>query len=119
MKLSFYQDPGHGWVKVSLKLINKLGINDKISSYSYVRKDNAYLEEDCDFGILADALEANKITYTLIDKVSRTRSSKIRSYDRYIPSELYQCAKNFNLNIKASTINPGITMFILDPKGGN
>ena len=42
MKLFYYQDPGHGWIKVSNNLLNKLAINDKISSYSYMRKDYAY-----------------------------------------------------------------------------
>ena len=83
MKLFYYQDPGHGWIKVSNNLLNKLAINDKISSYSYMRKDYAYLEEDCDVGILFDALEKKGVTYQIISKVSRNRSSKIRSYDRY------------------------------------
>ena len=83
MKLFYYQDPGHGWIKVSNNLLNKLAINDKISNYSYMRKDYAYLEEDCDVGILFDALEKQGLTYQIISKVSRNRSSKIRSYDRY------------------------------------
>ena len=83
MKLFYYQDPGHGWIKVSNNLINKLAINDKISSYSYMRKDYAYLEEDCDAGLLFDALEKRGIKFEVISKVSRMRSSKIRSYDRY------------------------------------
>ena len=83
MKLFYYQDPGHGWIKVSNKLLNKLAINNKISNYSYMRKDYAYLEEDCDVGILFDALEKQGVTYQIISKVSRNRSSKIRSYDRY------------------------------------
>ena len=83
MKLFYYQDPGHGWIKVSNNLLNKLAINNKISNYSYMRKDYAYLEEDCDVGILFDALEKQGLTYQIISKVSRNRSSKIRSYDRY------------------------------------
>ena len=47
-KYMFYQDPGHGWVKVFVKELEQLGIADKISSFSYRRKDFAYLEEDCD-----------------------------------------------------------------------
>jgi hypothetical protein len=50
-----------------------------------MRKDYLYLEEDCDFGILADALKANNITYTLIDKVSRNRSS--RNFDPMLFSQ--------------------------------
>ena len=42
-----------------------------------------HMEEDCDVGILFDALEKKGVTYQIISKVSRNRSSKIRSYDRY------------------------------------
>lgn len=35
MKFQFYADPGHGWVEVKRELLKELGIEDKISSYSY------------------------------------------------------------------------------------
>jgi hypothetical protein len=83
MKFTYYTDPGHGWVKVSRKLLEKLAIADKISSYSYSRGDSVYLEEDCDLSHLYDALKQRN---TKIDLVTRhtNRSSKIRSYNTYI-----------------------------------
>ena len=33
----YIQDPGHGWVKVPIKLLVELGIYKEISSYSYYR----------------------------------------------------------------------------------
>lgn len=43
-----FHDPGHGWVRVSIAELCKLGIVDGISSYSYRRGGWAFLEEDCD-----------------------------------------------------------------------
>lgn len=57
-KYQFFNDPGHGWLKVSIAEIKTLGIADKISSYSYRTKNYAYLEEDCDYSIFVTAWEA-------------------------------------------------------------
>ena len=38
-QFNVYSDPGHAWVKVSRKLLVKLGIADKITLYSYQRGD--------------------------------------------------------------------------------
>jgi len=42
----FFEDPGHGWLRVPLKEVEPIA--DKISPYSYMRGKYAYLEEDCD-----------------------------------------------------------------------
>ena len=44
----FFSDIGHGWLKVPRSLLNKLGIENKISTYSYQKGDYVYLEEDAD-----------------------------------------------------------------------
>ena len=81
-KFVAYEDPGHGWVKVSLFLLRKLNIADKITSCSYQRGDYVYLEEDCDFSTFYDAMsradKAIKIESRHTDK-----QSKIRSYEPY------------------------------------
>lgn len=80
--LQIFSDPGHGWVRFPKSRLAKLGIADKISTYSYQRGANAFLEEDCDLSVLADALIRNG--YKLTFKTSHTnRRSKIRSYDYY------------------------------------
>ena len=56
--LIFWHDPGHGWLIVPKKDLIDLGIASKISSYSYVFKDNILLEEDCDAEIYWNAAEA-------------------------------------------------------------
>lgn len=45
---TFYNDPGHGWLEVTVVELEQLGIDDKISQFSYREGNHAYLEEDCD-----------------------------------------------------------------------
>lgn len=89
----FYSDPGHGWAKVSIRELNKLGIADKITTYSYMRGDYAYLEEDCDLTTYVNALrdagykdEQIKFKGT----TSAYRQSRIRGYDYYSYKSLNQ-----------------------------
>lgn len=44
----FHSDPGHGWLAVKRTELQRLGILNKITSYSYQRGGTVYLEEDCD-----------------------------------------------------------------------
>jgi hypothetical protein len=78
----FYTDPGHGWVSVKLETLKTLGIAEKISGYSYMRGASAYLEEDCDLSVLANALrdKGYEIKYSVNNS---NRSSKIRNFERY------------------------------------
>lgn len=82
MKLHFYSDAGHGWVKVSKKLLVKLGIADKVSGYSYARNDSAYLEEDCDASLLIGALQEKGIAFEIVEHCTN-RQSRIRGYAVY------------------------------------
>ena len=80
--LHLFADPGHGWVRFPKARLARLGIADRISPYSYQRGKNAFLEEDCDLSVLADALIRNG--YELTFKTGHTnRQSKIRNYERY------------------------------------
>lgn len=58
MKYRFIEDPGHGWLEVNISEIKRLGIEPKISRYSYVKGAMAYLEEDCDLGVFRQAKES-------------------------------------------------------------
>ena len=82
MKFDFYADPGHGWVKVTMKLIKELKIENDISHYSYQKGDNVYLEED---GDLAKFLKAMKKADKLVEfrEYHINESSKIRNYACY------------------------------------
>lgn len=57
-KAHYYCDGGHGWLQVSLKDLEALGIAKDISSCSYQQNKFAYLEEDCDMGIYIWAMRA-------------------------------------------------------------
>ena len=81
--MDYIQDPGHGWFKVSIKQLVKLGIADRISNFSYRRGTWAYLEEDCDATILFNALRERGIEPTIRERVARERRSKIRNYSSY------------------------------------
>ena len=82
---TIYTDPGHGWVKVPIARLVKLGIVDKITPYSYMRNETAYLEEDCDFSTYVGALKANGIDVKFKEKHTN-KSSKIRSYRCFSPT---------------------------------
>jgi hypothetical protein len=55
--LVWHADPSHAWLEVTHKELMELGIDLKISSYSYRNGDMCYLEEDCDAGIYINALK--------------------------------------------------------------
>lgn len=81
--INVYTDPGHGWAKVSRATLKRLGLEEKISSYSYQRNDQVYLEEDCDLSLYISALKDQGFSITFREHVCRERRSKIRSYDQY------------------------------------
>lgn len=86
MKFNFYTDPGHGWLKVPMKLLKELKIEKDISCHSYYRKGHVYLEEDCDLLKFVNAMKEQR-NWTFLEqniKSSHTdRSSKIRNYEMY------------------------------------
>lgn len=94
MKLTKFNDPGHGWLKVPISLLKALEIEKDISSFSYMRGEYAYLEEDCDAFKFETAMK--KINNPFEIKDSHTNNqSKIRNYNcykNYTPEE--QIEKN-------------------------
>ena len=82
IKIQVFEDPGHGWARFPKARLVKLGIADRISTYSYQRGTNAFLEEDCDLSLLINALKTRG--YEVEFAVSHTnRQSKIRNYACY------------------------------------
>ena len=83
--MDYIQDSGHGWFKVKIDALVKLGIAEQISGYSYWRGDWAYLEEDCDASRYFAALTAaGKPMPKIVDKVARERPSKVRHYKSFV-----------------------------------
>jgi hypothetical protein len=82
MTLDYYQDSGHGWVKIHLDKLKALGIDKDISYFSYTRGSYAYLEEDGDLSILIKACNDKGIVLKFREHNS-DRDSKIRNYQSY------------------------------------
>ena len=80
--LQSFSDPGHGWVRFPKARLVKLGIADRISPFSYQNGANAFLEEDCDLGLLITALRDRGYDVKFKGG-SSNRQSKIRGYARY------------------------------------
>ncbi|KKK46807.1 hypothetical protein LCGC14_3161520, partial [marine sediment metagenome] len=70
------------WLRVRRAELVKLGIADKISGYSYMSGDYAYLEEDCDAGVLVEALLERGIIVGTTE-VYQDHLSPIRFMDRF------------------------------------
>lgn len=82
MKLTYYQDPGHGWIATTNAMIQKLGIAGKISQYSYTDGDRVFLEEDLDAYHLVNALRATGEPIEIVESFSKT-DSFIRRLPRF------------------------------------
>lgn len=54
-KYKYLEDAGHAWLEVPIADIVALGIEDRISQYSYQKGKYAYLEEDSDAPIFIQA----------------------------------------------------------------
>jgi len=79
---TFFSDPSHAWLKVPRKALTELGIEKKITHYSFVYGDYVYLEEDCDAYLFLEA--AHNHGWELRIKEEYTdKLSKIRSYRSY------------------------------------
>ena len=81
MKLTYHTDAGHGWVEVSWSVIESLGIGSSISPYSYMNKNSAFLEEDCDAPVAINRLKEMGYTVELVE--SYKENSPIRNYRRF------------------------------------
>jgi hypothetical protein len=80
---TFTADPGHGWIHVSKAELRRLGIANRITSYSYMHGEMAYLEEDCDFSTFAQAKRDHGEEFSI--DVRHVNSTPIRGYRSYSP----------------------------------
>ncbi len=79
----FYSDPSHGWLKVPIAELKRLGIANKISRCSYMRGKFAYLEEDADATLFVNTKKARGEPVKFREHIG-DKSSKIRSYHDYV-----------------------------------
>lgn len=80
---TLHSDPGHGWLEVPRGLLDTLGIAGDISTYSYIRGDTAYLEEDCDASRFVEAMRAAGQAFEIVE-LDINRDHWIRNLQRFI-----------------------------------
>ncbi len=85
IELTFHTDPGHGWLQVPKSELEKYGIADKVSRYSYMKNDSAFLEEDCDAQLYTDALDAAGVNFDVNETYAE--NTPIRRYMSYRPTK--------------------------------
>ncbi len=79
IKINVYSDAGHGWAQVQRAELKRLGILQKISSFSYQRGTYVYCEEDMDLSTYCDALRACGNEPDFVEHHTDSES-QIRSY---------------------------------------
>ncbi len=87
-KIHWVSDPGHAWLKVSIREILSLDIQSQISEYSYYHGDYAYLEEDCDANVYFTAImgeewHKNPMNFLKVSSIPHKHTdtdAKCRSY---------------------------------------
>ena len=88
----FIMDPGHGWLRVPMKLLEDWDIDILISEYSYRTREFAYLEEDCDAGIFSREARRRDFKYKVVDKY-------IEDFQTYLN---HSFVTRFNNNIRTA-----------------
>ena len=82
MKITYFNDGGHGWYSVKRSKLAAMGVLGKVSGFSYQKGDSVYLEEDCDAGLFFNALtEEEKQSIKVIDSYSQ--ACPVRNYERF------------------------------------
>lgn len=80
---TFFQDPGHGWIRVSPADCADVGLSaDSFTRYSYRDANFFYLEEDCDASRFAEAYQAKHGCQLRIKDSHRNSDSPIRRLAR-------------------------------------
>jgi len=84
LELTFYTDPGHGWLKVRKADVDALGV--RVSGYSYISPKGSYLylEEDCDAPAFLRAAEGAGWTVIHEHSIHSNSDSFIRRYRRTV-----------------------------------
>lgn len=80
MKLTKYNDPSHGWLKISQKQYRTIMGDQMPSRFSYAKGEFFYLEEDCDLQFFLKEATKQGCEISFAEKTSSKRS-KIRNYE--------------------------------------
>lgn len=83
ISFAYYRDAGHGWVAVKRSAVEKLGIANEITDFSYQRGKMCYLEEDCDMNTFMKAYYDMFGRYPNLRNVDHGQYSWVRSQERF------------------------------------
>lgn len=79
----FYADPGHGWLKVSKRQLEMVGLTpDSFTPYSYKRGNSFFLEEDDDASLFIQSWVKSGRTKYGFKTYHGNKQSRIRNYER-------------------------------------
>jgi hypothetical protein len=98
-----HTDPGHGWLAVSIKELNELGIADKITGYSYVKGRMAYLEEDCDLATFFTAYRAKHGVDPVYTESFRERTF-VRNCEPYSQQPVQEAARTVVVKVPPTAL---------------
>ena len=84
----FFSDSCHGWLRVPRSLLNKLGIENKISTYSYQKGNYVYLEEDADATTFIEEYKKQTGKEVQFKDSVCNGESQIRNYQSYGESQI-------------------------------
>jgi hypothetical protein len=89
LHFEFHVDPSHGWLECKRSLLERYGLVDEISEYSYVRNRSVFLEEDCDALKLITLLVEQRVRFSVENRYYRG-NAPMRSYERYSVEQQYR-----------------------------
>ena len=78
-KYTVWTDPSHAWIEVPKREVKELGLLDRISTFSFEKGDNLYLEEDVDGAMFLDRI--NEDIFELDERYED--ESRVRKYKPY------------------------------------
>lgn len=78
-----YTDSQHGWAKVHKSILAELGLHDKITRFSYMNGEFAYLECDWDLSRFVEAFEKKYGQKPIFKTHMSNGRSRIRNYPTY------------------------------------
>jgi hypothetical protein len=81
--VTYVSDPSHGYLKVPVNLVEKLGFANKISEYSFFNDKFVWLEEDCDMALFFDALDEKFLPEPIIFSQTLDEPAPFRLYPRF------------------------------------
>ena len=95
--------------------IAKAGVEDQITSYSFQKGNNVYLEQDADMQVFVAARTKQGLETKFSDYVNKSRPSRIRNYDPYMPTAVSVVVLNKG-PVEELAIDPSKPMTIVGPK---